>query len=191
MSFNLSDAAEQQQSTGNQYQKPGIYDNTVVSKVNLGSASTGSQYIQFETTNANGEIGKSPQMYLNNTPKGDGKPTAWQITARNLRSYIMNTHNVTIEDADKMVSGVESAEQLATKLSTLLVGRKFRAKFMGVQTSRGKVIAELCGSESMQVAKESSRLTYNESSDFRPYKGTIQTQEATPKVETETSDLPF
>lgn len=190
MSFNLSDAGEQKVVNTIQYQRPGVYDNTVITKVNLGKASTGSQYLQFETLGANGEIGKSPQMYLNNEAKSDGKPTAWSITARNLRNYIMNTHNVSVEDADQMIQNVETAEQLQVKVSALLVGRKFRAKFIAVQTSTGKTIAELGGSESMIVPKEESRLRYDEVKDFRPYKGQIQTTDATSTVE-ETSDLPF
>lgn len=191
MGFNLSDAAEQKQGSSVNYQKPGIYDNVTVTKVNLGAASTGSKYLQFETVGANGEVGKSPQMYLNTTAP-EGKPTAWSITASNLRGYIMATHNVTREEADTMLQNVPNEEAVQTKVSALLVGRKFRAKFKGVQTSRGYTIAELAGSESMQVPKEATTLKYDETRDFVPYKGTTQT--VTPVMETSTTtsdDLPF
>jgi len=173
MSFDLKDAAPE--SKQSQYQRPGIYDNIKVTEVTLGAASTGSKYIQFATVGADGSVGKSPQMYLNGAGEpATEKPTAWSITARNLKSYLSATHNVTLEEAAGMISGVASAEQLQTKVSALLVGKPFRGKFSGVQTSKGAIIAELSGSESMRVPSEETKLKYDAVRDTKLYKGTPQ-----------------
>lgn len=191
MSFNLKDANAAKTSTV-QYQRPGIYDNITVTKVNLGAASTGSKYLQFETLGADGSVGKSPQMYLNNVVTNPDKPTAWSITARNLKNYIKNTHNVSEEEADKLIDGVETEEQLAKKVSALLVGRPFRAKFSGVETSKGAIIAELSGSESMKTPIGESRLKYDSTRDTKKYQGTSQaTTVAAVSSQTTDSDLPF
>ena len=187
--FDLKSAAEE--SKGSIYQKPGIYDNVTITKVNSGVASTGSKYLQFETVGEDGVVGKSPQMYLNNEDKGNGKPTAWAITARNLKNYLVATHNCTPEEATEMISGVASVEALQAKVSALLVGRKFRAKFNGVQTSKGAIIAELSGSESMKVPATESKLRYDETKDFKPYQGTLQTSQPVMSATDNVSDLPF
>ncbi len=186
--FDLKDAAAQ--APQKQYQTPGIFENVVITAVNQGEASTGSKYIQFETIGADGSIGKSPQMYLNNVANGD-KPTAWSITARNLKNYLASTHNVSLDEAAEMIKGIGSVEDLKNKVSALLVGRKFRAKFMGVQTSKGFTIAELSGSESMQVPLAETKLKYDSVKDFKPYKGTLQTSQPTFAKTEVIDDLPF
>lgn len=188
MNFDLKDAAPEQPKS--QWQKPGIYENISISKVNLGTASTGSQYLQFETVAEDGVVGKSPQMYLNNVKNGD-KPTAWSITARNLKSYISSTHNVSTEDAEAMIQGITSVESLQTKVAALLVGRKFRAKFNGVQTSKGATIAELSGSESMRTPLDETKLKYDSVKDFKAYQGTVQTSQPVMKATANVDDLPF
>lgn len=191
MGFNLSDAAEQNVNKV-QWQKPGIYEKEVISKVNLGTASTGSKYLQFETESASGEIGKSPQMNLKTEKKEGSTVSAWQVTARNLKNYIMNTHNVTEAEADGMIEGIATEEALHAKVTALLVGKPFRAKYKGVETSKGFIIAELCGSESMKVSKEDSKLKYSVENDTVKYKGTIQAATPTFKVTVDVdSDLPF
>lgn len=192
MSFDLKDAAPE--SKQSQYQRPGIYDNIKVTEVTLGAASTGSKYIQFATIGADGSVGKSPQMYLNGAgePVNPEKPTAWSITARNLKTYLASTHNVTLEEAAGMISGVASPEQLQTKVPALLVGKLFRGKFSGVQTSKGAIIAELSGSESMRVPSDETKLKYDAVRDTKLYKGTPQTGvEAVMQPTSGNDDLPF
>jgi hypothetical protein len=189
--FNLKDAATEKPKSN--YQQPGIHENETISAVNLGKASTGSTYLQFETASADGLKGKSPQMFLNGageTPV-DGKVTAWSITARNLKKYLSSTNNVSLEEATDMINGVATVEQLQAKVAALLVGKKFRAKYKGVQTSKGFTIAELCDSESMRVPAEESSLKYDATKDFVPYKGTLQVAQPTMTASAGSDDLPF
>lgn len=194
MSFNLKDAnAVPVQTTPTfTYQKPGIYDNIKVTKVNLGSYGTGSKYLQLETVSPEGNIGKSPQMSLK-SELGEGKTiSGWMITARNLKNYIKNTHNISEEEADATIEGVKTEEELSKKVSALLVGKSFRAKFSGVETSKGYIIAELSGSESLKISSEDSKLKYSVEKDTKKYQGTMQTPTSSPMTSANAGDdLPF
>lgn len=185
MNFNLNAASEKTEPKGPQYQRPGIYDNVRVSGVNVEKTSVQQiPYLQLQTTGPNGELGKSGKMFLSTETKEGKKTSAWSVTARNLTDLIMATHNVD-ETAAKSMINVNSIEELVKVTSTLLVGRPFRAKFKGTENDRGSVYSELAGVESMNVAKENSRLRFDESRDIVKYVAPAPTAEAA------TSDLPF
>ena len=182
MNFDLNQASEKLQGTGKTYQKPGIYENVVIDTITNGESQKGNKYIQMTTVGAKGEIGRSPQMYLTEA--------AWPMTARNLIDLIMSTNNVTEDEAKSMIK-VENETQLAAKLSAILIGKKFRAKFKGEQSSTGTIFAQLGGSESMKIAAEDSKLFFNEMKDIKKYEGTLQVKEATMKPQEASNDLPF
>ena len=169
MNFDLNSAAEKLQSTN--YQTTGIFDNVVVSKVTQGVSANGNKYIQLETTGANGELGRSQDMYL--TDK------AWPVTGRTILELIKATHKIEEDEAKSKIK-VETEDQLAAKESVLLVGRKFRAKFRGQETSKGAIIAQLGGQESMRVAREVTSLKFNPEKDIRKYQGTSALGVTTP-----------
>ncbi len=92
--FNLSDAAEANTSSQVSYQKPGIFDNVVISEVGLKHAANGSPYIRMSTSGANGEIGNSTRMFLGTEVKEGKKTSGWGVTARNLINLLMAIYNV-------------------------------------------------------------------------------------------------
>lgn len=162
MEFNLNSASENK-SNGKSYQEVGVFDNVKITAINSAINSNGNKYIQMETVNEKGEVGRTPQMYV--TEK------AWPITARSLVNLTMAINDVSEEEAKKD-SNFSTLEQLTSKLSALLVGKPFRAKFKGEESSRGTIIAQLdtrYGIESMKVPKEQSKLTFNEERDIRKY----------------------
>lgn len=181
MDFNLGAANEKYQGSTKTYQKVGIYDDVAITSITSAINSNGNKYIQMETVGANGEVGRTAQMYL--TEK------AWPVTARNLVDLIAATNNVSEEEA-KANASFSTVEQLTAKLSALLVGKKFRAKFKGEQTSKGAIIAQLGGSESMKVPMSDTKLYFNETRDIKMYQGTT-TAEPTMKVAAPQDSLPF
>lgn len=182
MNFDLNQASEKLVNNNKTYQKPGIFENVVIETVTATTNSNGNDYIQMTTIGSNGELGRSPQMYL--TEK------AWPMTARNIKDLLVATNNITDEEAGDMVK-VETKEQLATKLSALVIGKKFRAKFKGDQSATGTIFANLGGSESMKISTEDTKLFFNEAKDIKKYEGTLQSKEATMNPQTTQDSLPF
>ena len=182
MNFDLSAASEKKQSNNVQYQKPGIYDGVKVSSVELKQSATGKDFLFLNTLGANGEVGKSSSLWLTDA--------AWPVTARTLVDLLQATHNVT-EDEAKVMIAVASPQELLSKTSALLVGKVFRAKFKGEESSRGTVIAVLGGSESMKVEAASTKLWFNPEKDIKKYEGTAQAIPAVMNASKESDSLPF
>lgn len=191
MDFNLNAASEK--STGPVYQRPGIEENVRISKVSIEETSLNKvKYLQLETTNSRGEIGKSTRMFLGTEVKAGKKCSGWSISARNLVDLLMVTHNVDEDTAKGMINIEGGTEQdklnkLVNKVSALLVGKPFRAKFRGEETRSGAIIAEIGAVESMNVSLENTRLKYDATRDIKKYEGTAQV--AAPQADT--ADLPF
>jgi len=209
--FNLSDAPESNVNNADKktYQKPGIYENVVISGVSLGSSSLNKiPYLELQTVGPNGELGKSNRMWLSTTvgKNLDGSPkktSGWGVTARNIVMILQATHNITREEATaiQLVPENETNTEkihaiLVNKLSTLLVGRPFRAKFKGEQSkprpdgTPGLVFATLDLVESMSTPKDQSTLRFDPSRDIKLYEGYV---EVTDNIESSAkkSDLPF
>lgn len=183
MNFDLNAASDKLVPSGKTYQKPGIYDNVLIDTIVAETNKNGNDYIQMTTVGANGEIGRSPQMYLTQA--------AWPMTARNFTDLIMATNNCSEDEAKAMIK-VDTKEQLATQLSTKIIGKKFRAKFKGDQSATGTIFANLGGSESMQIAIADTKLFFNELKDIKKYEGSTQPKEAAFSNNSDkTSDLPF
>src|SRR5574343_772041 len=153
MNFDLNAASESKQTN---YQSVGIHENVKITSVELKKSMSGKPFLELKTEGAKGEVGKSSSMWLTEA--------AWPVTARSLVDLLKATHNITEEEAKPMIA-VANEETLATKVSALLVGRLFRAKFKGEQTPKGVVIALLAGAESMRIPAAESKLYFNESKD--------------------------
>lgn len=167
--FNLSEASEG--STQLSYQTPGIYDNVSISEVVLEETSTNKvPYMKLVTKGANGEIGQSPKMFLSTDVKPGKKTSGWGVTARNLVDLLKATYNISDDEAKSKMPSVNSAQELIEKVSALLVGKSFRAKFKGVTSSKGLVYAELGQAESMRV--ENTAMRYDPARDIKPFEGT-------------------
>jgi hypothetical protein len=191
--FNLNEANESTGSSVN-YQKVGIYDNVKVTEVIL--AKTGLNqvpYMELKTVGEDGAVGKSNKMFLSTDVKPGKQTSAWAITARNILDLIVNTHNITRDEA-KAIQLVNPAEtnpekaqaDLVNKVASLLVGKPFRAKFRGEEgTKPGVIWVSLDLTESMNVPKDQSMLRFDPARDIK--KLIVPTATAA----TTTNDLPF
>lgn len=182
MEFNLNSASEKKQVNTTQYQKPGIYDNVKITSVELKVSGTGKNFLFFNTVGANGEVGKSSSLWLTDA--------AWPVTARTLTDLLVATHNIPETDAKNMIA-VGTPQELLAKVSALLVGKPFRAKFKGEETSRGAVIAVYSNCESMTIAAADTKLWYNADKDIKKYEGTAQAAPAVMNPSSDNDSLPF
>lgn len=170
------------------YQEPGIFDNVKISDIKLGETSVNKvSYIELHTVGDKGALGKSNKMFLSTDVKEGKKMSAWSITARNLVDLISITNNTSEEEAKGAIKGVESKEQLVSKLSAILVGKPFRAKFKGEISEKGLTFATLDSIESMSTPKEQSRLRFNPDRDIKKH---VNANPA-PQQGAVASDLPF
>lgn len=179
MNFSLNvDDSSNEMSNNVSYQKPGVYENVKVTEIISGKSNVKqTPYIRIKTVNQNSEVGQSAYMYLS-SEKGEGKKTAsWDITARNINDLICCTHNISKDEA-KAIELAPSNEpnlekqisMLVDKLSSLLVGRPFRAKFKGEQTKEGGVIfSTLDRVESMNVPSVATGLKFNPDKDIKMF----------------------
>lgn len=138
--FNLSDAKEESTLNEKKYQEVGVHDNIKISTVTTGESFTKkTPFISIVTEGPNGETCESGQMYLNTEVKEGSTTSAWAITARRLVNLIMSITGKTEEEAKKSINASDP-DDLAKKLSTLLVGKTFRGLFYGkeIQGKEGK-----------------------------------------------------
>ena len=193
MNFNLkqenSNSQQSIQPNKVRYQRPGIYDNVKITEILFGKSSVKqTPYIQLKTVNNLDEVGNSSRMYLSNTRAEGKQTTAWTITAKNLINLIISTNNISKQEAEniELVSPSETNPdkmyaQLVNKLSSLLIGKPFRAKFIGEQTKEnGIVYASLDRSESMSIPASQSYLKFDESKDVKLFATTATTAEDMP-----------
>lgn len=190
MDFNLNDAPDKTQNTGPSYQKPGIADNTIVTEAVLLSTSTNTvPYMELRTQGPNGELGKSNKMFLSTDVKPGKKMSAWAVTSRNIVDLIVATHNVDEATAKGMLVA-KSQEEVVQKVSSLLVGRPFRAKFKG-EDKDGKIWASLDSAESMKISKADSKMKFDEYRDIRKAVPFTANNEVVNQSATAGNDLPF
>lgn len=198
MSFSLKSKEESNSSTNAkpriEWQTPGIFDNVKITEIKQGKSSIkGSPYIQMMTIGVNGEIGNSSKMYLSTTPSEGKTRSAWDVTAGNLVDLIIATKNISRTEAeaislvpDNEPSVEKQHEMLVHKLSTLLVGHPFRAKFKGEQSKEGGIVyATLDRVETMNIPKEASRLRFDSKYDIKMFNQEVE--QAAQKVD----GLPF
>lgn len=187
--FDLNQASEG--SVQVNYQKTGIFDNVTVSEVVLEkTAANNVPYMRLVTKGADGAIGSSSRMFLSTEVREGKKTSAWSITARNIVDLIKATHNVDDDTAKGMITNINSQEALVQKVSALLVGKPFRAKFKGVTSSKGLIYAELGQAESMRTTP--TNMKFNVERDIKPYEGTVVvTSKENVGSTSSIDDLPF
>lgn len=185
MNFSLKQDENTTNSNGSprvEYQKPGIYDNVRVTEVILGKSTIkGSPFIQLKTVGQNGEVGRSTSMYLNTTIGEGKKMAAWDMTKKNIADLILATNNISKQEIETIelvpANTTESVEKqyemLAQKVSSLIVGKPFRAKFKGEQSQTGTIFATLDKAENMQVPKLASSLRFNEATDIKLFEQSV------------------
>ncbi len=177
--FDLNQASEGRENTGINYQTPGIFDNVRVSEVVLEKTIKNSvPYMRLITDSPEGTTGTSAKMFLSTdvktNPDGSPKKTSgWGVTARNLVDLLKATHNVDEETAKGLISGITTPDALVKKVSALLVGKPFRAKFGGETSSKGYIFAVIRQVESMKV--EPTKMKFNKEWDVKPYTGVTST----------------
>lgn len=185
--FDLKDASDKLTNT---YQKPGIA-NVTITAVSLEETGTNKvPFIQLLTESESGDVGKSGRMFLSTEVKPGKKTSGWAVTARNLVDIIMATKNISEDDAKATISGIANKEQLAAKLSAILIGGKLRAKFKGETNEKGNIYATLAQVESLSVPVAETSLRYDASRDIKPFTGTSTTNVLGGESE-KTADLPF
>lgn len=182
--FNLNDASE---SNSVKYQQPGISVVTFKEVLQDKTKTNQVPFIKLVTEGENKEVGSSSQMFLSTEVKAGKKMAAWNVTARNLVDILMSANNWSEEEAKASIA-VANIDQLVTKLSALLVGKKVRAKFKGETSQKGNVFAILAQTESLQVDESTSRLKFDPIRDIKPFQGVPQTDSVNAEVE---GDLPF
>lgn len=182
--FNLNEASEKNQVN---YQQPGISVITFAEVLQDKTKTNGIPFIKLVTKSEDGSIGSSSQMFLSTDIKPGKKMAAWNVTARNLVDILQSANNWTEEEAKASIA-VANIDQLVTKLSALLVGKKVRAKFKGETSQKGNVFAILAQTESLQVDEAQSRLKFDADRDIKAFQGIPGEPMVTENAK---EDLPF
>lgn len=200
MSFSLNDAEDNKVSKprdpNTSYNAPGIYDNVVITDIKVDTTPGRNHYIVPLTKSPEG-LGRSRKMYLNTDVKEGKTTSAWKITARQIVEIIKASNNWDDTQAKNSLGNLNlaadgvniNAEELAAKLSAVIVGKPFRAVFHGEQRTNAegvtRVYTEMMYVESMNVPKAESKLKFDPTIHVK----TVSVN-TTPATAT-TGDLPF
>jgi len=110
--------------------KPGISVVKVTSITNGLSSQKQSPYLEITVEEADGSELK--QQYYLNTVVGEGKTKcAWDISKNAILSLVAAANNYDEVTAKTKMPNAQNAEELASKLSLLLVGKDFKLKVIG------------------------------------------------------------
>jgi hypothetical protein len=199
MNFSLNDAEDNKVSKprdpNTSYNAPGIYDNVVITDIKVDTTPGRNHYIVPLTKSPEG-LGRSRKMYLNTDVKEGKTTSAWKITARQIVEIIKATNNMDDAQAKNSLGNLTlsadgvniNAEELAAKLSAVIVGKPFRAVFHGEQRTNAegitRVYTEMMYVESMTVAKEQSKLKFDPAIHIKNVNVNATTA-------TQAGDLPF
>jgi hypothetical protein len=200
MSFSLNDAEDNKVSKPRDpntlYNAPGIYDNVVITDIKVDTTPGRNHYIVPLTKSPEG-LGRSRKMYLNTDVKEGKTTSAWKITARQIVEIIKASNNWDDTQAKNSLGNLNlsadgvniNAEELAAKLSAVIVGKPFRAVFHGEQRTNAegvtRVYTEMMYVESMNVPKAESKLKFDPAIHVKTVSVNTTTATAT------TGDLPF
>ena len=124
--FDFNDATVE---SGNKYLEPGIHE-VMVSEIKSGESSQKkTPYVEITVKDSTGAA-CSQQYYLSTTPGASGI-TAWQISRNAILQIVMAATNSDEVTAKSKMPKAANAEELATKLSSILVGKKFAIQLSG------------------------------------------------------------
>lgn len=203
MSFSLNDAEDNKVSKprdpNTSYNAPGIYDNVVITDIKVDTPDGRNHYIVPLTKSPEG-LGRSRKMYLNTDVKEGKTTSAWKITARQIVEIIKAANNWDDTQAKNSLGNLNlaadgvniNAEELAAKLSAVIVGKPFRAVFHGEKRTNAegitRVYTEMMYVENMNVPKAESKLKFDAAIHIKNVN--INTT-ATTATATGSNDLPF
>jgi hypothetical protein len=124
--FDFNDATAE---SGSKYLEPGIHE-VMVSEIKSGESSQKkTPYVEITVKDSTG-ASCSQQYYLSTVPGASGI-SAWQISRNAILQLVMAATNSDEITAKGKMPKAANAEELATKLSTMLVGKKFAIQLNG------------------------------------------------------------
>ena len=124
--FDFNDATAE---SGSKYLEPGIHE-VVVSEVKDGESSQKkTPYVEISVKDSTG-ASCSQQYYLNTVP-GPSGVSAWQISRNAILQLVMAATNSDEVSAKGKMPKAANATELASKLSAIIVGKKFAIQLNG------------------------------------------------------------
>lgn len=147
--------------------QPGIHNVKIESITNGLSQNTQAPFLEFTVVDSNNA--KLSNRYYLNTVIGEGKKkSAWDINKNAILAMISACLNLTATEAKAKMLHAKSAEDLALKLSALIVGKEMKLKVVGEEklTSSGsKYVNSSFGKgvvvESVKVPASESKLYFS------------------------------
>lgn len=147
--------------------KPGIHIVKTVSVTNGVSSQKQAPYLEFTVEDATGAELKQ-QYYLSTTVNPGKQKSAWDISKNAILSLVASVYTLDETTAKSKMPNAKSAEELASKLAVLLVGKEFRLKVIGEEKISQKGTKYVASSfsngvfcESKTVAETSSKLFFS------------------------------
>lgn len=165
-------------STGNYKEtiKPGIHLVKTTAITNGISTQKQTPYLEVTVETKDGSELKN-QYYLSTIVNPGKKKSAWDISKNAILSLVVATHGLDAQGlpidqitatAKSKMPNAKTAEELAQKLSILLMGKEFRLKVVGEEKISGKgkkYVASSFGNgvfcESKTVSESDSKLFFN------------------------------
>ena len=142
--------------------QPGIHQVKIESITNGLSEQKQSPFIEVTVTNSNGA--KLANRYYLSTVISEGKTkSAWDINRNSILSLVAACLSLNETDAKAKMPQAKSAEELATKLSALCVGKEVRLKVTGEEKLANSGNKYIASSFSQGVFVESIKVPANES----------------------------
>ena len=104
--------------------KPGIHIVKTVSVTNGVSSQKQAPYLEFTVEDTTGAELKQ-QYYLSTTVNPGKQKSAWDISKNAILSLVASAYTLDETTAKSKMPNAKSAEELASKLAVLLVGKEF------------------------------------------------------------------
>ena len=147
--------------------KPGIHVVKTTTITNGISSQKQTPYLEITVEDAHGAELKQ-QYYLSTTVNPGKQKSAWDISKNAILSLVAAALSLDETSAKAKMPNAKSAEELAQKLSVLMMGKEFRLKVVGEEkiSQKGtKYVASSFGNgvfcESKQVLEAESKLFFN------------------------------
>jgi len=164
--FNF-DNAEVSKSNFKETIKPGIHIVKIVSITNGLSTQKQSPYLEFTVEDSTGAELKQ-QYYISTVVNPGKQKSAWDISKNAILSLVAATYSLDEVTSKTKMPNVKSAEELASKLAVLLVGKEFRLKVIGEEKISQKGTKYVASSfspgvfcESKTVLESNSKLYFS------------------------------
>lgn len=116
--------------TGSMYMEPGNYVVKVIEIKNGLSTQKSSPYVEFTVNNSEGKI-CTHQYYLNTEVREGASKSAWDISKNAILQVVTAALGLEEEEAKTKMPKATSPEDLAVKLSALIIGKEFGLRLTG------------------------------------------------------------